>query len=508
VASWVRRAGRWVATPFLLLAVVVPAAWFAGVGSGTDASGAQVQQPAPPAEPDDSLQDAIASLPARFGAVPVLNYHDVSNRDSPYALRPERFAGHMAALRQAGVTPLDVEDLEGFLAGSVALPDRPALITFDDGAASSWIRADPVLEREGLRATMFLITSKIGTSPNSYYLNEDTVTAMVESGRWTFGAHTDDEHRLIPAGETEKPSLLNRRVAPDGSTESQSAWLARVQRDLDLNLDRVTALVGSRPRAFAYPFSATEFPTNDITLAGRLDTELRERFQITFTASDNRAEAITATHVGTMLPRLSVLADLSPSGLVRAITAMVPPELPTDLVTARWTAEGSGTCGAEGSRMVVEAAGYTACRIGGRKVAPAATLYATVAGVSRKASAVVGLDGPRRVEVAIGESRVVLRLKTAEGWQTLAVAPFATNPFTPVPVTLDVRADTVAAHLPGLLLEGRVPGVRHYTGPVLAVAGEGGRVTFDAPRVVQHLSADGGLPPEIFQYLSNRQDQS
>ena len=73
---------------------------------------------------------------------------------TPLSLPPEG----LAALDAAGFHTLDAETYARFARGEdVALPSRPVLVTFDDGRLDSFRGADAVLERYGMRATMFAI---------------------------------------------------------------------------------------------------------------------------------------------------------------------------------------------------------------------------------------------------------------------------------------------------------------------------------------------------------------
>ena len=77
----------------------------------------------------------------------------------PYAISQPEFASHMAALADAGFHAISIDQYARFAAGyTAALPDRPILITFDDGRLDSYRGADAALGRYGMRATMFVIT--------------------------------------------------------------------------------------------------------------------------------------------------------------------------------------------------------------------------------------------------------------------------------------------------------------------------------------------------------------
>jgi peptidoglycan/xylan/chitin deacetylase (PgdA/CDA1 family) len=90
-------------------------------------------------------------------------YHRVApEEDDPWGLvvTPERFEQQLEILRKRAV-PLS---LEGLVEGLAAhrLPERSAVITFDDGYVDTLRYAKPILERLGLPATVFVTTGYIG----------------------------------------------------------------------------------------------------------------------------------------------------------------------------------------------------------------------------------------------------------------------------------------------------------------------------------------------------------
>ncbi len=67
------------------------------------------------------------------------------------------FAEQMEHLAAAGYTAIDLDQLEAIRNGSEAAPDRPVLITFDDGYESVRSMALPVLSRLGLKAVVYAV---------------------------------------------------------------------------------------------------------------------------------------------------------------------------------------------------------------------------------------------------------------------------------------------------------------------------------------------------------------
>jgi peptidoglycan/xylan/chitin deacetylase (PgdA/CDA1 family) len=98
---------------------------------------------------------------------PILLYHSLSVEASrvyrPYAVDPGRFREQMELVAGGGYRTLTVRELVTILADpSGRLPERSVLVTFDDGFDDVHREALPVLDRLGLRATVFVVTGSVG----------------------------------------------------------------------------------------------------------------------------------------------------------------------------------------------------------------------------------------------------------------------------------------------------------------------------------------------------------
>ena len=94
--------------------------------------------------------------------VPILMYHEIavpSQTRSRLAVSPARFAAQLDYLRDAGFTAITAADLSARLAGNAGpLPERPVVLTFDDGYADFHRVAMPLLDSHGFTGTLFVTT--------------------------------------------------------------------------------------------------------------------------------------------------------------------------------------------------------------------------------------------------------------------------------------------------------------------------------------------------------------
>ena len=127
----------------------------------------------------------MASAPG----VPVLNYHQVEDKDgNPLTLWTDQFEAQMAYLAAEGYTTITIDEMMDAYEHGTPLPEKPVIITFDDGYADNYENAYPILKKYGFKATIFLIYDFTNTYPN--YLTWDQIAEMKESGLIRFESHT------------------------------------------------------------------------------------------------------------------------------------------------------------------------------------------------------------------------------------------------------------------------------------------------------------------------------
>ena len=137
--------------------------------------------------------------------IPILMYHaltKVSEEASSTVITVEKFEEHMAALADAGYTAIFFGDLLDYVKEGKKLPEKPILITFDDGYLSNLTLAGPILDKYGHKATISVVGITAGSSTYkdtgvSIYPHFTFEAAKMAygSGLFDFQSHTYDMHQ-------------------------------------------------------------------------------------------------------------------------------------------------------------------------------------------------------------------------------------------------------------------------------------------------------------------------
>jgi peptidoglycan/xylan/chitin deacetylase (PgdA/CDA1 family) len=143
----------------------------------------------------------ISLATKRACSVPILMYHRIA-AGGPVALErfrvaPDLFASQMASLHRAGYRTIGLGNWIGAMARHEPLPEKPVILTFDDGYRDFLTTATPVLRAHGLSATVFLVAERIGGTADwdagygecAPLLSWEEVRALREVGT-EFGCHS------------------------------------------------------------------------------------------------------------------------------------------------------------------------------------------------------------------------------------------------------------------------------------------------------------------------------
>ncbi len=135
-----------------------------------------------------------SATPSATFRVPVLLYHYVEmvkdDKDTirkSLSIHPATFADQVKTLKDAGFTFLTASDLVNILDGKTQPPAKPILLTFDDGYRDFYTDVLPIIKKNQVKVTAFIVPGFIN-GPNSMYQNQ--VVEATKSGLVEVGAHT------------------------------------------------------------------------------------------------------------------------------------------------------------------------------------------------------------------------------------------------------------------------------------------------------------------------------
>ncbi len=199
----------------------------------------------------------VAETGAKAGKrLPVLMYHSILNEESragDYIITPEMFESDLKKIKERGYTTVNCGDLIDYVYNGKELPEKPVMITFDDGNYNNYTYALPLLEKYDMKC----VISVVGAFSDMYssegaiindrysYLSYDLIKEMAQSGRVEFGNHSYYMHNM-----SKRKGVLKQKG------ENEDMYKNILTADVEKLQDTLFEKCGVLPVAFAYPYGA------------------------------------------------------------------------------------------------------------------------------------------------------------------------------------------------------------------------------------------------------------
>ncbi len=191
--------------------------------------------------------------------VPILMYHHLSGEstDNKTIVSQEVFKHQMQLIKDNGYEAISFEDLVEFTKSNKPLPEKPVIITFDDGYQSNYEYAFPVLEELNMKGTIFAIGVSIGKK--DYYkdtnhkltphFGKEEIDVMEASGLISIESHTYDMHQWAPFEEGDD---VRESVIPlEGETDAE--FINALKHDVEKQVAAFAEVGLSKPTVLAFP---------------------------------------------------------------------------------------------------------------------------------------------------------------------------------------------------------------------------------------------------------------
>lgn len=199
-----------------------------------------------------AAKPALKNLQKRPLCFAVIMYHGLCRERSGqnrYVISPERFREDLEYLKAHGYNTVFISQVAAYYEKGEPLPEKPVMLTFDDGYLNNYTYAFPLLEKYGMKA----VISPIGISadreegekyrsPRWSQCSWGELKKMAASGRVELQNHSYDLHKGI--GAAKRPG------------EREEEYYLRLEADLKKADERITAASGKAPLAFVYPFGS------------------------------------------------------------------------------------------------------------------------------------------------------------------------------------------------------------------------------------------------------------
>jgi len=195
------------------------------------------------------VQAAAEELP-----LPIVMYHSVlKSRNGKYVIHPDELERDIIKYKEMGYTPVTLREVVAWVDGAANLPEKPMVITFDDGHHNNLHYALPILQKTNSKVVINIVTSFSrhasetpgeSDNPNYSYLTWNNISQLQNSGLVEIGNHTHAMHKFKP-----------RYGIAQVSGETVESYKQTLRTDIETANRFLTENAGApRPTTFAYPF--------------------------------------------------------------------------------------------------------------------------------------------------------------------------------------------------------------------------------------------------------------
>lgn len=186
--------------------------------------------------------------------VPILNYHYIRDYNSEtdstgnsLSISPQVFEEQIKQLLENKYTSITMDDLYMALVKKNKLPEKPVILTFDDGYQDFYENAYPILKKYNIKAIVYVIVGKIGDK-DQRYLTWNQVIELDRNGLVTIGSHSMS-HANLEASNNQK-----------------------LYREIYLSKKELEKILGHSVDHFCYPSGKYNQSTINLTKASKYKT--------------------------------------------------------------------------------------------------------------------------------------------------------------------------------------------------------------------------------------------
>ncbi len=196
--------------------------------------------------------------------IPIIMYHGIlkdKKYQGKFVISPATFENDLKYLTSKGYTTIFMQDLIDYVFSDIKLPEKPILLTFDDGYYNNYLYAFDIIKKYNCK----IIISPIGKYSDKYTQINDTnpyyshcswthLKEMSSSGLVEIQNHSYDLHKNTS-------SFIGAKIKKG---ENKETYEKRLSDDIIKMQKYIADNIGSNPTTFVYPFGALCDCSNDI----------------------------------------------------------------------------------------------------------------------------------------------------------------------------------------------------------------------------------------------------
>ncbi len=185
--------------------------------------------------------------------LPILMYHSVlkdPQRTGKYTITPKKFEEDLVYLKDNGYETVSLKQVIRYVYSGEPLPEKPVLITFDDGMYNNKEYVLPILEKHDACAVFAVVGSYTDeysesnvTNPNYSYLRWCDIAELMETNRVEFASHSYNLHSIS----------AKRQGTAKKKSESSLDFISLFHEDTQKMQSAFKTNCIFTPYAYAYP---------------------------------------------------------------------------------------------------------------------------------------------------------------------------------------------------------------------------------------------------------------
>lgn len=198
--------------------------------------------------------------------LPIVMYHSILKdpaRSGKYIITPEQLEKDLQYINQKGYTGITISDLVAYVYDDIPLPEKPILISFDDGHYNNLGYAIPLLDKYHMKAVISIVGnytdsfSKTDEANLNYsYLRWKDILSLInaETSNIEFANHTYNLHSTING----------RNGCAKKSSENILTYQKLLSTDLQKLQEEFQKQTNYTPITFTYPFGSISKDSREV----------------------------------------------------------------------------------------------------------------------------------------------------------------------------------------------------------------------------------------------------